>query len=241
MLLEGGPRVLPAYSEDLSRKAQQQLERLGVEVRTSNIVTGIEPGAVLVGKTRIPAQVVLWAAGVAASPLGCKLDAPIDRAGRVHVQPDLSLPGHPEVFVIGDLSALEDEHGKMLPGVAPVALQQGAWVAKTIARDLDHQPRRNFHYHDKGSLATIGRAAGVAQFPKFSLSGYFAWLTWLFIHIFFLIGFRNRVIVMIQWAWSYLTYERGARLITGSNELPGWTESDHRKREETVIEAKTGT
>jgi NADH dehydrogenase len=241
MLLEGGPRVLPAYSEDLSRKAQQQLERLGVEVRTSNIVTGIEPGAVLVGKTRIPAQVVLWAAGVAASPLGCKLDAPIDRAGRVHVQPDLSLPGHPEVFVIGDLSALEDEHGKMLPGVAPVALQQGAWVAKTIACDLDHQPRRNFHYHDKGSLATIGRAAGVAQFPKFSLSGYFAWLAWLFIHIFFLIGFRNRVIVMIQWAWSYLTYERGARLITGSNELPGWTESDHRKREETVIEAKTGT
>jgi len=139
------------------------------------------------------------------------------------------------------LAALEDEHGKMLPGVAPVALQQGAWVAKTIARDLEHQPRRIFHYHDKGSLATIGRAAGVAQFPKFSLSGYFAWLAWLFIHIFFLIGFRNRVIVMIQWAWSYLTYERGARLITGSTELPGWTESDHHKPEETVIEAKTGT
>ena len=241
VLLEGGPRVLPAYSEDLSRKAQEQLERLGVEVRTSNIVTGIDPGVVWVGKTRIPAQVVLWAAGVAASPLGCKLDAPVDRAGRVHVQPDLSLPAHPEVFVIGDLAALEDEHGKMLPGVAPVALQQGAWVAKTIARDLEHQPRRNFRYHDKGSLATIGRAAGVAQFPKFSLSGYFAWLAWLFIHIFFLIGFRNRLIVMIQWAWSYLTYERGARLITGSNELPGWTESDHQKREETGIEAKTGT
>jgi NADH dehydrogenase len=241
VLLEGGPRVLPAYSEDLSRKAQEQLERLGVEVRTSNIVTSIEPGVVLVGKTRIPAQVVLWAAGVAASPLGCKLDAQVDRAGRVHVQPDLSLPSHPEVFVIGDLAALEDEHGKMLPGVAPVALQQGAWVAKTIARDLEHQPRRSFHYHDKGSLATIGRAAGVAQFPKFSLSGYFAWLAWLFIHIFFLIGFRNRVIVMIQWAWSYLTYERGARLITGSNELPGWTDSDHHKAEETVVEAKTGT
>ena len=224
MLLEGGPRVLPAYSEDLSAKAQQQLERLGVEVRTSNIVTGIEPGVVLVGNTRIPAQVVLWAAGVAASPLGCKLDAPIDRAGRVHVQPDLSLPGHPEVFVIGDLASLQDEYGKMLPGVAPVALQQGKWVAKTIARDLDHQPRRNFHYHDKGSLATIGRAAGVAQFPRFSLSGYFAWLAWLFIHIFFLIGFRNRLIV---------TYERGARLITGSNELPGWTEA-RRQDDQTV-------
>jgi len=241
ILLEGGPRVLPAYSEELSKKGQEQLERLGVEVRTSNMVTGIGPGVVWVGNTRIPAQVVLWAAGVAASPLGSKLDAPIDRAGRVHVQPDLSLPNHPEVFVIGDLAALEDERGKMLPGVAPVALQQGAWVAKTIARDLEHQPRRIFHYHDKGSLATIGRAAGVAQFPKFSLSGYFAWLAWLFIHIFFLIGFRNRVIVMIQWAWSYLTYERGARLITGSTELPGWTESDHHKPEETVIEAKTGT
>jgi len=241
ILLEGGPRVLPAYSEELSKKGQEQLERLGVEVRTSNMVTGIGPGVVWVGNTRITAQVVLWAAGVAASPLGSKLDAPIDRAGRVHVQPDLSLPNHPEVFVIGDLAALEDEHGKMLPGVAPVALQQGAWVAKTIARDLEHQPRRIFHYHDKGSLATIGRAAGVAQFPKFSLSGYFAWLAWLFIHIFFLIGFRNRVIVMIQWAWSYLTYERGARLITGSTELPGWTESDHHKPEETVIEAKTGT
>ena len=112
----------------------------------------------------------------------------------------------------------------MLPGVAPVAIQQGDWVAETIARDLEHQPRRNFVYHDKGSLATIGRAAAVAQFPKFELSGYFAWLAWLFVHIFFLIGFRNRLLVMIQWAWSYLTYERGARLITGSDELPGWNQ-----------------
>ncbi|MFY9562573.1 MAG: NAD(P)/FAD-dependent oxidoreductase [Terriglobales bacterium] len=223
LLLEGGPRVLPAYSEELSRKAQQQLEHLGVEVRTLNIVSRIEPGAVWVGDTRIPASVVLWAAGVAASPLGQKLGVPVDRAGRVLVQPDLSIPDHPEVFVIGDLASLQDENGKMLPGVAPVAMQQGRWVARTIARDLEHQPRRNFHYNDKGSLATIGRAAGVAQFPRFSLSGYFAWLAWLFVHIFFLIGFRNRVIVMIQWAWSYLTYERGARLITGSNELPGWT------------------
>ena len=155
-------------------------------------------------------------------PLGRKLGVPVDRAGRVLVQPDLSIPGHSEVFVIGDLAALNDDNGKMLPGVAPVAIQQGSWVAETIARDLENQPRRNFRYHDKGSLATIGRAAAVAQFGKFELSGYFAWLAWLFVHILFLIGFRNRLIVMIQWAWSYLTYERGARLITGGDELPGW-------------------
>jgi len=225
LLIEGGPRVLPAYSEELSRKAEDQLRRLGVEVRTSHTVTRIEPGAVWVGNEKILAPVVLWAAGVAASPLGRKLGVPVDRAGRVLVQPDLSVPGHPEVFVIGDLAALKDENGKMLPGVAPVAIQQGDWVAETIARDLEHQPRRNFHYHDKGSLATIGRAAAVAQFGTFELSGYFAWLAWLFIHILFLIGFRNRLLVMIQWAWSYLTYERGARLITGSDELPGWTQS----------------
>jgi NADH dehydrogenase len=227
LLIEGGPRVLAAYSEELSRKAEDQLRRLGVEVRTSHMVNRIEPGAVWVGDERIPAAVILWAAGVAASPLGGKLAVPMDRAGRVLVQPDLSIPGHSEVFVIGDLAALADEDGKMLPGVAAVAIQQGDWVADTIARDLENQPRRKFRYHDKGSLATIGRAAAVAQFGKsgkFHLSGYFAWLAWLFIHILFLIGFRNRLMVMIQWAWSYLTYERGARLITGSDELPGWTE-----------------
>src|ERR1700692_1080985 len=225
LLIEGGPRVLPAYSEELSRKAEAQLCRLGVEVRTSHMVTRIEPGAVWVGDERIPSPVVLWAAGVAASPLGRKLGVPVDRAGRVLVQSDLSIPGHSEVFVIGDLAALNDEKGKMLPGVAPVAIQQGNWVAETIARDIENKPRRDFHYHDKGSLATIGRAAAIAQFGKFELSGYFAWLAWLFIHILFLIGFRNRLIVMIQWAWSYFTYERGARLITGSDELQGWTQS----------------
>ena len=223
LLLEGGPRVLATYSPELSQKAKEQLERLGVEVRTSSVVTKIEPGAVWVGDQRISAQVVLWAAGVSASPLGRKLGVPVDRAGRVLVEPDLSIPGHPEVFVIGDLATLHDENDKPLPGVAPVAIQQGRWLAKTIARDLEHQPRRRFRYHDKGSLATIGRAAGVAQFPKFSLSGYLAWLAWLFIHVFFLIGFRNRITVMLQWAWSYFTYERGARLITGNNDLPGWT------------------
>ncbi|MGA2978359.1 MAG: NAD(P)/FAD-dependent oxidoreductase [Terriglobales bacterium] len=222
LLIEGGPRVLAAYSEELSRKAEAQLRHLGVEVRTSHMVTRIEPGAVWVGDERIASPVVLWAAGVAASPLGRRLGVPVDRAGRVVVQPDLSIPGHPEVFVIGDLAALKDEAGKLLPGVAQVAIQQGNWVADTIGRDLENQPRRNFSYQDKGSLATIGRAAAVAQFGKFELSGYFAWLAWLFIHILFLIGFRNRLLVMIQWAWSYLTYERGARLITGSDELPGW-------------------
>jgi NADH:ubiquinone reductase (H+-translocating) len=226
LLIEGGPRVLPAYSEELSRKAEDQLKRLGVEVRTSHLVTRIEPGAVWVGDEKIPSPVVLWAAGVAASPLGRKLGAPLDRAGRVLVQPDLSIAGHSEVFVIGDLAALSDEKGRMLPGVAPVAIQQGDWVAQTIARDLANQPRRHFYYHDKGSLATIGRAAAVAQFGKFGLSGYFAWLAWLFIHILFLIGFRNRLLVMIQWAWSYITYDRGARLITGSDELPGWIQPE---------------
>jgi NADH dehydrogenase len=241
LLLEGGPRVLAPYSEELSRKAEDQLRHLGVKVRTSSIVTRIEPGAVWVGDEKIPAPVVLWAAGVAASPLGRKLGVPVDRAGRVLVETDLSIPGHREVFVIGDLASLSDENGKMLPGVAPVAIQQGDWVAETIARDLEHQPRRNFVYHDKGSLATIGRAAAVAQFGKFELSGYFAWLAWLFVHIFFLIGFRNRLLVMIQWAWSYLTYERGARLITGSDELPGWTEPKALPQTEHVGPAEPAT
>jgi NADH:quinone reductase (non-electrogenic) len=225
ILLEGGPRVLPPYAEDLSRSAEKQLRQLGVEVRTSTLVTSVEPGAVRMGERCLPAAVTLWAAGVAASPLGKKLGVTVDRAGRVLVQPDLSVPGHPEVFVIGDLAALKDEQAKLLPGVAPVAIQQGKFVTKTIARDLRGQPRSTFHYFDKGNLATIGRAAAVAQFGKIHISGFLAWLSWLFIHIFFLIGFRNRIIVLIQWAWSYFTYERGARLITGSTELPGWSET----------------
>ena len=223
LLLEGGPRVLPAYAEDLSASAQEQLRHLGVEVRTNTMVTQVEPGAVRFGDTRMIAPVILWAAGVAASPLGKKLGVPCDRAGRVQVQPDLSIPSHPEVFVIGDLATLKDENGKPVPGVAPAAMQEGTFVAKTIRRDLTGRPRENFKYWDKGSLATIGRAAAVAQFGKIHISGFVAWLSWLFIHIFFLIGFRNRLLVFIQWAWSYMTYERGARLITGSSELPGWT------------------
>ena len=229
LLLEGGPRVLATYPEDLSRSAQEQLQRLGVEVRTSTTVTQIEPGAVYLGDTRLPATVVLWAAGVAASPLGKSLGAPVDRAGRVLVQPDLSLPGHPEVFVVGDLATLKDKQGKMLPGVAPVAIQQGRYVAKLIRDEVESRnaaeavARPAFHYWDKGSLATIGRAAAVADFGRIHISGFLAWLSWLFVHILFLIGFRNRLLVFIQWAWSYVTYERGARLITGSTHLPGWT------------------
>jgi NADH dehydrogenase len=223
VLLEGGPRVLPAYPEDLSRSAEEQLRRLGVEVKTNAMVTKVEPGVIHIGDTPMSASVILWAAGVAASPLGKKLGMPVDRAGRVYVQPDLSLPGHPEVFVIGDLASLNDESGKMLPGVAPVAIQEGQYVARTIKGDLRGKSRHNFHYLNKGSLATIGRAAAVADFGKLHISGFFAWMSWLFIHILFLIGFRNRLVVMIQWAWSYLTYQRGARLITGDSTLPGWS------------------
>jgi NADH:quinone reductase (non-electrogenic) len=262
LLVEGGPRVLAAYAEDLSRSAQEQLKHLGVEVRTSTTVTQIEAGAVDVGDTRLPATVVLWAAGVAASPLGKKLGAEIDRAGRVLVCADLSVPQHPEVFVIGDLAALKDEHGKLLPGVAPVAIQEGRFVGKLIRKEMelnenaagappfsrslreggDFDVRPSFHYWDKGSLATIGRAAAVAEFGRIHISGFIAWLSWLFVHILFLIGFRNRLLVFIQWAWSYVTYERGARLITGSTYLPGWTanQSDSSAPEPAPQEIHTG-
>ena len=222
ILLEGGPRILPTYPEDLSRSAEEQLQQLGVEVHTSAMVTEVQPAAVRMGETRLPATVILWAAGVSASPLGKKLGGPTDRVGRVLINPDLSIPGHPEVFVIGDLASLKDETGKPLPGVAPVAMQQGVAAARNIENHLEGKPRENFHYFNKGNLATIGRAAAVADFGKIHISGFVAWLSWLFVHIFFLIGFRNRIIVLIQWAWSYLTYERGARLITGDQRLPSW-------------------
>jgi NADH dehydrogenase len=229
-LIEGGPHVLPSYPEDLSRSALKQLQQLGVEVRTNAMVTKIEAGVISIGQTRMNAAVILWAAGVAASPLGTKLGTAVDRAGRVQVNPDLSIPGHPEVFVIGDLAALKDKDGKLLPGVAPVAISEGRFVAKTIRREIEHgqgsiggsATREAFHYRDKGSLATIGRAAAVAKFGRIHISGYIAWLAWLFIHILFLIGLQNRALVLIQWAWSYFTHERGARLITGGVNLPGW-------------------
>lgn len=219
LLVEAGPSILSSYPEDLQRSAVRQLEHLGVEVRTGTPVTDVRSGSIRIGEDEVAAEVVLWAAGVAASPLGTALGTPIDRAGRVMVEPDLSIAGHPEVFVIGDLATLKDAAGQPLPGVAPVAMQQGKCVARQIAAGLQGRKRETFHYVDKGSLATIGRAAAIAQFGKIHISGFFAWLSWLFVHIFFLIGFRNRVIVLFQWAWSYLTYARAARLITGESQI----------------------
>lgn len=217
VLLEAGAAVLASYPEDLRQSAKRQLERLGVDVRLNSAVTDVRLGEIQVGGEVVHATVVLWAAGVSASPLGRALGGPLDRNGRVLVEANLTLPGHREVFVIGDLASLKQAEGTQLPGVAPVAMQQGRWVARQIAADLTGNPRAPFHYVDKGSLATIGRAAAVATFGKVHISGFLAWLSWLFIHIFFLIGFRNRIIVMIQWAWSYFTYDRSARLITGES------------------------
>jgi NADH dehydrogenase len=226
LLIEAGPRILPAYAPDMSESAVRQLQRLGVEVRTNTLVTGVEPNGIRVGDTFLPAAVTLWAAGVAASHLGRLLGAPTDKAGRVQVQPDLSIPGHPEVFVIGDLAALKDAEGKLVPGLAPAAIQEGEHAAANILADVRGRQRRPFHYRDKGILATIGRAAAVAQIGGLHISGFLAWLTWLFVHILFLIGFRNRLAVMFDWAWSYLTYERAARLITGTAEMPGTRETE---------------
>jgi len=213
ILIEGVSRVLPPYPPTLSEKAASQLRGLGVEVMTNAIVTNVSDHDVRVGETTIPTRTVLWAAGVQASPLARTIGAPLDRAGRVFVEPDLSVPGHPEVFVIGDLAAVEK-----VPGVAPAAIQEGTHTAKNIERMIAGQPSLPFRYHDKGSLATIGRAAGVADFGRIKLSGFLAWAAWLSVHIFFLIGFRNRILVILQWAWAYVTFQRGARLITGKVE-----------------------
>src|SRR5271166_3537966 len=237
LLIEAGPDVLNAYPPDLRRSAVEQLQHLGVEVRTNAAVTEVRSGEVLIGKEIVPASVVLWAAGVSASPLGRALAAPVDRAGRVLVEADLSIPGHHEVFVIGDLASLKHADGTLLPGVAPVAMQQGRYVARQIAADLAKEPRKNFRYIDKGSLATIGRAAAVAQFGKLHISGFIAWLSWLFIHIFFLIGFRNRIAVMFQWAWSYLTYARSARLITGESRVAAVPSMEYAERASKVSDS----
>ena len=214
ILLEGADRVLPPYVPELSADARAALEHLGVEVRTGARVTHIDDGGVQIGAERIAAKTVLWAAGVAASPLARSLGVPLDRAGRVLVEPDLTIKEYPDIFVVGDLAALTED-GKPIPGVAGAAVQGGQHAAKSIVRRLEGQPVQPFHYVDKGSLATIGRAAAVADFGRIKMNGFVAWLAWLFIHVFLLIGFRNRFIVVFQWAWSYFTYERGARLITG--------------------------
>ncbi|MBI2161522.1 MAG: NAD(P)/FAD-dependent oxidoreductase [Candidatus Rokubacteria bacterium] len=215
ILLEGGPRILGTFPESLSRRAEDALRRIGVEVRTAAIVTRVTPDAVWLGGEQIRCRTVLWAAGVAAAPLARTLGAPLDRAGRVLVEPDLSIPGHPEAFAIGDMCAFLHQTGTPLPGLAPVAIQQGRAVADNVLRRLSGRPTRPFRYRDKGSMATIGRAAAVAVVGRLKLSGLIAWLAWLLVHIMFLIGFRNRFLVLFEWAWAYITWQRGARLITG--------------------------
>jgi NADH dehydrogenase len=215
LLVEGGPRILSAYSEKSSLRAEQELSERGVEVRAGAPVTGVSAEGVQLGAETLRARTIVWAAGVAASPLAKSLGVPLDRAGRVLVEPDLSIPGHPEVFVIGDLSAFLHQTGHPLPGLSPVAIQQGRSAAGNILRSLAGAPRHRFRYFDKGALAVIGRASAVAEIAGLRLSGLLAWLVWCFVHIFYLIGFRNRFIVMIEWAWAYVTYQRGARLITG--------------------------
>jgi NADH dehydrogenase len=214
LLIEGGPAVLSAFPPELGSAARRSLERLGVEVRTNTPVTEIGQGRLVAGGETIEAEVILWAAGVAASPIGRTLGAPLDRVGRVIVQPDLTVPGHPDVFAIGDLARFEQD-GRLLPGVAQVAMQQGDHVGRAIDAAIAGRPAAPFRYRDYGNMATIGRGAAVADFGRVRISGFLAWLAWLFIHLVKLIGFRNRLAVMTQWAWSYLTYQRSVRLITG--------------------------
>jgi NADH dehydrogenase len=214
LLIEAGPRVLASFAADLSAKARTQLTRLGVEVRTGAPVTNLGDGFVEIGGERIVARTILWAAGVAASPLGKQLGAEVDRAGRVRVAPDLSLPARPEVFVAGDLASLEQD-GRAVPGVAPAAKQMGACAARNILRRIAGSATQPFHYADFGALATIGRHSAIAQLPRVRFSGVIAWWFWLLLHIYFLIGFRSRLIVLINWAWAYFTYARGARIILG--------------------------
>jgi NADH dehydrogenase len=230
MLLDSGPRVLAAYPPDLSAKAEAELQRLGVEVHTQTQVTGVGPGWVEAQGQRIESVVTLWAAGVLASPLGKQLGAPpqvnFDRRGCVLVDDRLNPPALPEVFVLGDLAHFEQD-GQQIPGVAQPAMQMGDHVSKIIAADLAGRPRPPFRYFDKGDMATIGRMAAVAdvKWPfKAHMSGFPAWFTWVTVHIFFLIGFRNRISVMINWAWTYFNFTRGARLIIGDQNLPGWKE-----------------
>ena len=216
VLVEAGPRVLPAFSERLSSYAMRALGKLGVEVQLGKAVSGVDAGGVDLGGERLEASTVVWAAGVRASPAARWIGADADHAGRVRVRPDLSIEGHPEVFVIGDAALVRDETGRPVPGVAPSAKQEGAFVAKAIAAATAGADRpARFRYRDQGMLATIGRKAAVAAFGRFEVTGFLAWLLWSAAHIYFLIGFRNRLVVSIDWLWSYFTYERGSRLITG--------------------------
>src|SRR5579859_2201406 len=227
ILIEGSPRVLATFPEDLSAKAEKQLEDIGVEVWTNKHVTDVGPGYVMVGDQRVDAVVILWAAGVAASPLGRMLGAPTDKRGAVLVDAQLNPEGLPDVFVCGDLAHIEQD-GRLVPGVAQPAMQMGRHAAKVIAADLEGKPRPNFRYWDKGDMATIGRLAAVAKIEwpfKAHWGGFMAWVTWLVVHIYFLIGFRNRITIFSTWAWTYFTFADGARLITGDQHLAGWEQA----------------
>ena len=214
ILLEAGPRLLPTLTEDLSRYAERALARMGVDVRTSTRVTGCDRRGVALDHDRIDAGAVIWAAGVVASPAAIWLDAERDHAGRVRVLPDLSVPEHPEIFVIGDAAAVQDAKGQAVPGVAPAAKQMGRYVGTLIAARLAGQSLPAFRYRNLGELATIGRRAAVVKFGTLSLTGFLGWLFWSFAHIYFLIGVKNRFIVAFTWLWDYVTFQRGARLIT---------------------------
>jgi NADH dehydrogenase len=221
VLLQGGPRILPTYPAELSTSALTQLRELGVEVRLDAIVTSIDASGANVGDTRIDSQTVIWCAGVKASPLAASLGVALRKDGRVDVTSQLTLPGDDRVFVIGDLAAIES-NGQLVPGVAAAAIQMGRHAARAIRKSLASEVQSVFHYQDKGSLATIGRSRAIAIFPpQFQLRGAVAWWAWLLIHVALLIGFRNRVVVLVQWAWAYFTFRRGARLITGSSSKPG--------------------
>ena len=213
ILVEAGPRILPSFPEDLAQHAARDLADLGVEVRLNSFVTKVEADGVWVGGEKIHARTAFWAAGNKASPLGKFLGAPLDSAGRVKVNDDLSVPGHPEIFAIGDLATFQQD-GRMVPWVAPAANQQGAFAAKSIIRDTRRQPRKKFHYFNKGDLATIGRSRAIADFGRVRFAGRLAWFLWLFVHIMYLVGFRNRIVVFIEWAYAYFTYQAGVRLIT---------------------------
>jgi NADH dehydrogenase len=213
VLIEAGPRILPTFPEDLAARATQDLKDLGVEVRVNSPVTGVGADGVSLGSEKIHARTVFWAAGNNASPLGGLLGGPRDRAGRIQVNPDLSVPDHPEIFVVGDLAALTQD-GRQVPGVGPAAIQEGKSAGKNIVRELRRQPRRNFQYWNKGDLATIGRSRAIADLGWIRFSGRLAWFFWLFVHIMYLVGFRNRANVLLEWAYDYFTYQHGARLIT---------------------------
>jgi NADH dehydrogenase len=213
LLIEAGPRILPSFDESLSQRAVEQLEELGVTVRAGTKVTAIDERGLSMGDERVEAATVVWAAGVAVSSLAATLGVPLDKQGRVQVEPDLSLPGHPEAFAIGDMIRL-DQDGAPLPGVSQVAMQGGRFAARAIAASIDGRPRGKFRYFDKGIMATVGRSRAIAQPFGLKLSGVVAWIAWLLVHIWYLIGFRNRMIVMFEWFWAYVTYKRGARLIT---------------------------